>query len=99
LQGLFFKSIDSLPFKLAGLAPELKRLNEIAKSANLSIGELALMYALSKEYVDGVLIGTDSVEQLATNLKWAKSPFSEESVIEIEKINVKNLDLINPSLW
>jgi aryl-alcohol dehydrogenase-like predicted oxidoreductase len=99
LQGLFFKSIENIPGNLSDLAPELSRLQEIAKSAQRSIGELALNYALSKDYVDGVLIGIDSVEQFTLNLKWAMSDISEEHILEIENIHVKNLDLLNPSLW
>lgn len=99
LQGLFFMNEQSIPKSLNAILPFINRLKNIALSKKKHIGELALQYALSKDYIDGVLIGVDSVEQLKLNLEWASNIPSTKFFEEIDRINVDNDNLLNPSLW
>lgn len=99
LQGLFFKSPTSLGGNLKDAAKYLHDLNYIATTNNYSIGELALSYCISKEYIDKVLIGVDSIYQLQQNLKWASLSLNKEVEEMIDSINVKEEILLNPSKW
>lgn len=93
LQGLFFKDRNALPAKLLPLKKYLQKLDQYSVENNISISELALNYNLQNQYIDGVLIGVDNVEQLKINL----SSILKER-IELD-INVKEKDLLNPVNW
>lgn len=99
LQGLFFKSQDSLSGKLADASKYLQQINAIANDNSISLGELALSYCISKKYIDKVLIGVDSEEQLNQNLIWASVQLSNDVEKAIDNINVKEEVLLNPSKW
>jgi aryl-alcohol dehydrogenase-like predicted oxidoreductase len=98
LQGLFFKKIDSIKGKLLPFKPQLEQLEFIKTKYRISTEILALQYVLQKQYIDNVLIGIDSVDQLINNIKISskkiKIPFEE-----IDKINVRNKRLLNPVNW
>lgn len=93
LQGLFFMDRENLPDKLQPLRPYLEQLDVYAQKKQISIAELALNYNLQNEYIDGVLIGVDNVEQLKINLS---------SIIDIPinlSISVQEKELLNPVNW
>tara|TARA_R110002073_G_scaffold325056_1_gene503572 strand:+ start:7750 stop:8619 length:870 start_codon:yes stop_codon:yes gene_type:complete len=98
LQGLFFKSIEDLPEKLTQIIKYQKMLDEISKHSDISIVELAIQYVLQKIYIDKMLIGVDTIDQLKRNIflasKKSKVPHST-----IDKINVLEKELLNPSNW
>ena len=64
---------NKLPEKLLPLRPYLIELDNYANKYNLSIAEIALNYNLQNTYIDGVLIGVDTKEQLLTNFKSIKN--------------------------
>jgi len=99
LQGLFFKSPEDLGPNLKDAAKYLYEINNIAKINNYSIGELALSYCTSKSYIDKVLIGVDSKDQLQQNLNWASLALNEEAEKMVDSISVKEEVLLNPSKW
>ena len=43
-------------------------INELIKENNTNVSTLALQYVLSREYIDGVLIGVDRYSQLIDNI-------------------------------
>ncbi|MCA0431113.1 MAG: aldo/keto reductase [Bacteroidetes bacterium] len=101
LQGLFFMPSNKLPYKINSFKKYLDCLNEIAKKNNISIEYLALNYVLKNKNIDKVLIGVDSLHQLQNNLTILNSiqkdnlNFSDE----IDKIKVKEVELLNPVNW
>lgn len=99
LQGLFFRDIENLPEKLLPLKPYLKSLNEILEKFDLSLQELALGYVLSRPYIDAVLIGVDSHDQLLANIQAAGKDIPEEAVNAVESVFVKETDLLYPYNW
>ena len=99
LQGLFFKDTESLPERLIPLKEHLQKIAALAKASNLSIASLALNYALSKNYIDGVLIGVDNVQQLKSNMEVLEQTLPLDIVEEIDKIEVNNIKLLNPAEW
>jgi aryl-alcohol dehydrogenase-like predicted oxidoreductase len=61
--------------------------------------ELALSYCLHQENIDNVIIGVDSILQLNANIKASSYNISQDDIKVINNIQVKDLDLLNPSLW
>jgi aryl-alcohol dehydrogenase-like predicted oxidoreductase len=99
LQGLFFKNTSDDISIVQALKPHLKTLNKITKKQGCSMEELALSYCIKQNNIDNVIIGVDSISQLNANIKAAAYEVNEEAFKCIDNIYVKNLDLLNPSLW
>jgi aryl-alcohol dehydrogenase-like predicted oxidoreductase len=99
LQGLFFKKSSDDISVVQALKPHLKTLNKIVKKQGCLMEELALSYCIKQKNIDNVIIGVDSISQLNANIKAAAYEVNEEALKCINKINVENLDLLNPSLW
>lgn len=99
LQGLFFMSLNKIPPKLKPLEKYLKKLNELINDFNVSIEALALQYAIRKEYIDGVLIGVDSLKQLKNNLEAIHLNLPNVAFNEIDNIIVDEIELLNPATW
>lgn len=98
LQGLFFKSTADLSQKMIPLKPYLEELTLLKTEFKLTTEELALHYVLQKKYIDHVLIGVENVDQLKSNLKTcSKKKEIPHSVLN--KINIFEKDLLNPSNW
>ena len=99
LQGLFFKPLSTLSGNLLNLQKDLERLNDFCESENIDMATLALNYPMSKPYIDKVLIGVDTVEQLQQNIG-AISSYKNTSLFEyIDQIAIENNKILNPSLW
>jgi aryl-alcohol dehydrogenase-like predicted oxidoreductase len=98
LQGLFFKPLKEFPMKLNSLIPYLKKINHIKKDLSVSTESLSLKYPLQKEYIDKVIIGVGSIEQLKSNLKITNQS-TDISLKKIDDINVAEKELLNPANW
>ena len=99
LQGLFFKAIDSDNQTVQSLKNEMIQLAHISKNSKKPIVQLAINYCLQQATIDNVLIGVDSKQQLSDNLDALSHRINDEIIEEINKIQVANTNLLNPSLW
>lgn len=99
LQGLFFMDVNKIPLKLQPLKTYLEQIDTIAKDFNVGISALALQYALSKLYIDGLLIGVDSLEQMENNITMLASEVSHQAIHAIDDIAVDESHLLNPAKW
>lgn len=99
LQGLLFKKTEDLKGVLKQSAPYLMQINSIAKETGFEIGNLALYYCLSKPYINKVLIGVDSVEQLKKNINWSQNAIDNNILKKIDNIRIYQNEILNPSLW
>ncbi|MBL0738850.1 aldo/keto reductase [Flavobacterium sp. GN10] len=98
LQGLFFKNQFNDEVSLQ-LEDHLVKINNISEKEGISLTELALSYCLAQRNIDKVLIGVDSENQLIENVLAADYKISDDIIGKIKNIKVKNIDLLNPSLW
>ena len=99
LQGLFFMDRNNLPLALSDLRSPLEELDSICIENEITMSHLALGYCLSKDYIDKVVIGVDSLEQLNINIEAIKTPLPKIILQEIDKITVSNQKLLNPTNW
>jgi len=98
LQGLFFKNVNSIQGKILPLKTYLEDLEQIKNKYKVSTETLALQYALQKSYIDRVLIGVDSAEQLKKNI-YICSEKTDIPTKVIDNINIKEGSLLNPINW
>lgn len=101
LQGLFFKSEEEEEFKnkLKPLVNELKKIKNISTESGYSINTLALGYVKSFDFVDKILIGIDSIDHLKNNLNQLKKNIPNNIKNKIDSIRIKDINLLNPSMW
>lgn len=97
LQGLFFQDSNEIKGKLLEIREDLNIINGLVGKEEMN--DLALNYAYSKEYIDCVLLGVDSVDQLKSNINIIKKSKTENFYREVDNIVVKNHLLLNPANW
>lgn len=69
LQGLVFKKPINLPKYFLPIRKHLEDLNKLADGLNVSISSLCLNFVLNNEFMDKVIIGVDSINNLKENLE------------------------------
>ncbi len=99
LQGLFFKSISTLPTTLLPLKKDLKLIQKTASNQAVDMATLALNYCISNTLINGVLIGVDSIEQLKNNISTLKVSLPKQVINNIDTIAVAHPELLNPTNW
>lgn len=99
LQGLFLMDENKIPLKLRPLVEPLNAIKKLGKEYGLNINQLALRYALSSEFLDGILIGVESEEQLKMNISAAEGSFPADLRSALNAITVTQPDLLDPRKW
>lgn len=99
LQGLFFKPLEDITAKLIPLKPYLIVASELANEYNLSMENLALLYGYSQPEIEHIIIGVDNTLQLQKNLKTLQLNISSEIIEKVNKINVRETELLYPKNW
>lgn len=99
LQGLFFTSLQTSNKIVLSLTAELEYIRKLSESYLVSLPKMALNYCLQQPYIDNVLIGVDNLEHLNQNLMDADYSLSQHLLNDINTIIVKDVTLLNPSLW
>ena len=100
LQGLYFMNNEKLPKKLLPLKKYLDCIDSLCKKFNVSIGELALNFVNENKFIDKIIIGVDSSTQLNQNIQMIKKWDNKNDINKlINKIIVKEQDLLNPINW
>ena len=97
LQGLFFKDFNKVSGSLLDFRQELNKLNNLVSKDRMN--DLALNYVCSKDYIDGVLLGVDSVDQLKSNIYCIESNTTKDVICEVDKIDIINNKMLNPANW
>jgi len=64
LQGLLFKQPDELFKEFLKIRDKIRKINSIAASANLSKVSLCLNFAIINEFINKVIVGVDSLQDL-----------------------------------
>ena len=99
LQGLFFMKKDNPNVIRFKLEKELDFIEDISIKSSISIGSIALNYCLMQNFIDGVLIGVDSLVQLKENIDFAENKIPNQCLDAINEIRINNIDLLNPAMW
>lgn len=98
LQGLFFRNPGSLTGNLKEFESPLRQFNQIAVKYNMDNRSACLSFALKFPFVDRVLIGVETAEQLRMNLS-ALQEMPTPMLKEISAITIPDESLLNPSCW
>jgi aryl-alcohol dehydrogenase-like predicted oxidoreductase len=96
LQGLFFMNEINLHPELQSKVIELQK---IAKNNDMPIEKLALLYCINNNYIDNVVVGVDSIEQLKRNLNFSTGILKNDLIDAIDQLKIKSIEFLNPALW
>lgn len=99
LQGIFFKNISEFQYNLSPLKKYLDFIRELSNEFNININSIAFGYINSFDFIDRIIFGVDSIEQLKKNLKSLSIKLPKELLKKINSIEIKEEELLNPSLW
>lgn len=102
LQGLFFIDPNQLPEKLKSFHQPLIKLKALADKLGFSVQTLCLNYVLNLPFIDRVVIGVDSLEQIKSNVEMIqKIDVQSIQVIEecLAKIEISEPKLLHPVNW
>lgn len=100
LQGLFFKQEETLSGHFADLKPKLSRLKNLSAEKNIPLHALLLNFAILNPYVDFVIVGVDSVQDLEMNQD--VMVYQEDVIGLLENLKLfaeTREELILPYLW
>lgn len=104
LQGLFFQEPDSEPAKRLLAVPAIQSLQKIAAELSMSMQQTALSFVLGCPWIDEILLGCETREQLAGNLSLIKEA-GEQRIPEpilcwLQELSAKADSLvIDPRKW
>ena len=101
LQGLFFMDPDGLPPVLSVAAPLLRQLRQLAADEQMPIAQLALSFVRDLPGIASLVIGSETAEQVAENVRLcAGPPLSEAGRSTADRLfrDVPEV-VVNPSLW
>jgi aryl-alcohol dehydrogenase-like predicted oxidoreductase len=99
LHGLLLLSANKIPDYLNELKPYIGQAQSIADRLGVGLRSAALQYAYCNPYVDKVIFGAESRDQILSNIKSASEPIDCADLKEFDSINVLPRHLLNPSNW
>jgi aryl-alcohol dehydrogenase-like predicted oxidoreductase len=92
--------VQKLSATLQPLKPILTLLHNLCKQNKLPISELALAFAKNNHFIDKVLVGVTSSDELLKNIHEFSLNRVENLLIEqINNIKVIDGTLLNPARW
>lgn len=100
LQGLFFKSMESLNTHFNPILEKLSEINKISKDANIPLPTLLINFVLSNQYIQKLVLGIDGISDLKENILIFKN-FMPNNKIHNMLNNFKedNTEILLPYLW
>jgi aryl-alcohol dehydrogenase-like predicted oxidoreductase len=100
LQGLFFRNPDRLGSHFDKIKDKLFRLQTLSKNSGIGISSLCLNYGLLNKYIDKIVIGLDSTDNLSKNLQTLED---QQSVIEkmdyLNEFAENDINILFPHFW
>jgi uncharacterized protein len=98
LQGMLLKPFP-LAEKLRPLEPYLQVLRELCDASGISLASLCLEYVFGNPLVDNVVLGHHKAAQLQHNIDLIKQFKGGAYLNEIDKIQVREAELLSPRNW
>ncbi len=99
LQGLFFIESKAIPQKLEMLKPWLELVKSITAASDITLESLCLLYPNAQDYIDEIIIGVDTKEQLFKNLDSLNSNLPNTIKNTIDQIAVTPSFILYPPNW
>jgi aryl-alcohol dehydrogenase-like predicted oxidoreductase len=100
LQGLVFKSTDSLPDHFNSIKDRINKLKKISNNFNIPLNSLLLCYVLLNLEIDKIVIGIDCIENLKENINAVNLIDKVEAIYEIlSEFSIDDEKILLPFNW
>lgn len=100
LQGLVFKQISELEGIFVKLEDKLTALCLLSVQSDITVSSLCLNFALLNPYIDKVIIGVDSLNNLKENIKNVENHNKVKKIYsKLSLFSESNEDIILPTNW
>jgi len=99
LQGLYFMPIEELDPIYADIRQSLKSVQLIRERNDLSVLELAFCYVAQNKFIDYVVLGIETAQQLEQVILASEKKLSQKTIEEIKLIQLENKAILNPVNW
>ena len=99
LQGLYFMPIEELDPIYADIRQSLKSVQLIRERNDLSVLELAFCYVAQNKFIDYVVLGIETAQQLEQVIFASEKKLSQKTIEEIKLIQLENKAILNPVNW
>jgi aryl-alcohol dehydrogenase-like predicted oxidoreductase len=100
LQGLMFMKDSEMNAYFNPLLPYLHQLQDLAKKINVSISEIALIFASMNKDIDKVVIGCVTKEQLLQNINSLKKEEKVKQIYsELQNLSINDENMLLPYKW
>lgn len=99
LQGLFFKETNDLTGNLKGFIESLQTFHSLLKDYGIRAREACLNYVLHQPFIDYIIIGVETRNQLEENLQSILTQCPAELFDQLEAIRFQDKFLLNPANW
>ncbi len=100
LQGLFFSNMSTLDPFFSSVKSKISQLQNLAKTSAIPLEALCLLFSLSTEGINSVLIGITSLEELQQNLDVQRYQSVFENVRTVlENLEEQNEQIMLPINW
>lgn len=100
LQGLLFKEPDTLNSQFIPVKTRLIKLNRLSDQTRIPLAALCLNFAALTEFVDKIVVGIDSLEQMNEILAASKYAAGVNSIFnKLSSLKVFDENIILPTNW
>ncbi len=100
LQGLVFKDSAELDGYFEKISDKIESLNSLSAKCGISIASLCINFATANKYIDKVVIGVDSLENLIEIINVSQDQFLPGDVIfEILNMRIDDENILLPFKW
>jgi aryl-alcohol dehydrogenase-like predicted oxidoreductase len=100
LQGILAKGSPKVPHKLLPIKNKVKIFEDLSNLNNMSLIEFSIRWAMSQEYLDGLVIGVESGTQLMEIVDiFKKGALAKNILSSADEINLDEESLIDPRSW
>lgn len=101
LQGLFFMNPNSLKGNLAEAAKYIEALQNIARSANMSIAQIAFSFINNLQGISSIVFGAVNQDQVKQNIELLETAVISNEIKELIRSNFDEVPehIITPGQW
>jgi aryl-alcohol dehydrogenase-like predicted oxidoreductase len=101
LQGLFFMNPNSLKGNLAEAAKYIEALQNIARSANMSIAQIAFSFINNLQGISSIVFGAVNQDQVKQNIELLETGVINNEIKELIRSNFDEVPehIITPGQW
>ena len=100
LQGFVFKKTGEISDKMSALRPKLGVLHDFSRKLNVPIAAICLNFAVLNRYIDNVIFGVDSKDNLQENVEGLSYLQEIKSIYyELERLKEDDEDIVSTKAW